>query len=391
MKVKPVLWRYEGHQDGTFSIKLYVYQHRKKRYLTSGLSIRPEHWDDKNGQVKRSFRLAAQYNGELRRMCLEIEDKLLAGKRLDELDQAPQSGSLIEFAGVYIDEVRRGLHDIKLSTCKNYEYARQKLLAYSKFKGLSDLTFDQIDVTFYHEFCNYLQEHHRCNRPGISKHVKNIKKFMNEAAARKLHDSTGHKDPGFRVYKNHSSNKIWLNEKEVAQLEALDLSTQPALERERDRWLLSYYFLMRYSDSVAIRESMVFEKDGKRYLRYSSVKTEVEVALPVKPKAWEILQKYSFKLGSDTNQEANRKLKLIGAMAGLVEETQEGGRRGPKCQFLATHTARRSAATQMYLQNVSLQVIANLGGWKRLETLKLYLRASGLEVALMAHDLDFFK
>jgi hypothetical protein len=45
----------------------------------------------------------------------------------------------------------------------------------------------------------------------------------------------------------------------------------------------------------------------------------------------------------------------------------------------------------MYLQNVSLKLIADLGGWSRIETLKLYLRASGLETAIMATDLEFFK
>ncbi len=148
---------------------------------------------------------------------------------------------------------------------------------------------------------------------------------------------------------------------------------------------------MRWSDSVRIRREWVFKHEERNLVRYSSQKTTTETIIPLKPEAERLLEKYNYNLGKTTNQEANRKLKLIAAMAGITAIDRDGEKEGPKCSFVATHTARRSAATNMYLQNVSLKLIADLGGWSRIETLKLYLRASGLETAIMATDLEFFQ
>jgi len=41
------------------------------------------------------------------------------------------------------------------------------------------------------------------------------------------------------------------------------------------------------------------------------------------------------------------------------------------------------------MQGVPLNFIAKLGGWKKLETLKKYLLASGLDVAMVAAEYDF--
>lgn len=148
---------------------------------------------------------------------------------------------------------------------------------------------------------------------------------------------------------------------------------------------------MCYSDSVRICKEWVFTRDGNKFLKYDSKKTGNEVILPIKPKAWKLLQKYNYDLSGDSNQEANRKLKIIGAMAGIVDVVKEGEKEGPKCSFMASHTARRSAATQMYLQGVSIKMIADLGGWKDFDNLKLYLRSSMMDAAVTAQGLEFFK
>jgi len=394
MTVKAILWKHYVKKNGTCAVKMYVTQSSQELYMNLEFSVNPEDWDDK-GLVRRSHPLSVAMNGIIKKKRLEIEQRLLDGATLDDLSRKEPAGggggSLLKFAEQYIDEVQRGLHDIRLSTCKNYEYCLARLKGYAAHKGMDNIAFEDIDLDFYFGFSAYLQEFHRCNKPGIGKHVKNLKKFMNESAARGLHQNLKHKNPVFRVHKQRISNKIWLNEEDVARLEALDLAAQPALERERDRWLLSFYLVMSYADSIKIRPEMCFEKNESRFLRYQRQKSGAEAILPIKPKAWELMQKHGFRFNGDTNQEANRKLKIIGAMAGLIELVSEGDRTGPKCSFLATHTARRSAATQMCLQGVSLKVIADLGGWKRIETLKLYLLSSGLDTAEMAKDLPFFK
>ena len=103
------------------------------------------------------------------------------------------------------------------------------------------------------------------------------------------------------------------------------------------------------------------------------------------------MQQYNFKLPKTTNQEANRKIKMIAGMAGINTPVQENGVKGPKANFVCTHTARRSAATNLAMQGVPLDFIAKLGGWKNLDILQRYLLATGLDVARISRGYRFFE
>ncbi len=49
----------------------------------------------------------------------------------------------------------------------------------------------------------------------------------------------------FKVQQSKPSNKIYLTEAEIeAIIHALDLSSDPWLEKERDRFLVTYYFFL---------------------------------------------------------------------------------------------------------------------------------------------------
>jgi hypothetical protein len=63
--------------------------------------------------------------------------------------------------------------------------------------------------------------------------------------------------------RRRASSKIYLTTDEIARLEQLDLSARPTLERERDRFLLAYYFVMRFSDVVRIRREWLFRLNNK--------------------------------------------------------------------------------------------------------------------------------
>lgn len=392
MKVKAVLWTYSPQKDGACDVKIYASTKGAKKYYSTGISILPEQWDNAKALVKRSCPGWQSMNAAIQRKMLEVTESLLNNGALPGIEKKTGTeGSLLRFAETYIDEVRKGLHNIKESTCRNYTYTLRRLEQYCERQGKKDLSFADVTVDFYFSFSRFLADEHACGKPGISKHVKQIKKWMGEAVNRKLHQNMDFKEKSFRVYKHTTSNKIYLNAEEIAAIERLELSTMPALERERDRFLVSYYFLIRYSDSVRIKKDFFFQNDEQWYYRNIAQKTGKDTILPVKPAVLKLMEKYNYDLSGDTNQEANRKLKMIASMAGIVAITQEGERKGPKCNFVCTHTARRSAATNLALQNVSLKLIADLGGWERVETLRLYLRASGIEAAKAAKDLDFFQ
>lgn len=393
MNFRTVLWDYLT-KDGTANLKIYVHiPGQGKRYYATQLHVAPKDWDEKKGLVKTSHPLAALYNATLKQMNNELETHFLTGGTLDNFKSggAKDTGSLIKLAELVIGEAERGLLPLKPGTVKNYRATLKRMQQYCKHQDKSDLRFSDIDMDFYRQFSDWLEAHAACRVQGRAKHLKIVKRLMNIGLERGLHRSRGHQDAAFRIVKVRTSTKIYLNVEEIAAMERLDLRAQPALERERDRFLVSYYLLQRYSDTISLRRQFLFERGSARYVRLMQQKTNRECIIPLKPAAWALLERYGWDMNFSSNQQANRALKTIAALAGINETTLQDGRTLPKSQFVGTHTARRSAATNLYLGGASLKVIADLGGWENEETLRIYLRASGLETAILAEGMEFFR
>lgn len=382
MRVRKLLWHYKPNKDGTCMVRIYAYHEGRKKYFHTGISVAPSDWDEKNSEVKKSHPLATRYNAKINGKKLEIEAHLLDGGTFEDMNAG--NGSFLS----YLEEFILQDNGLRSSSLRAYRNLRTRLTEYLKINGRTDITFNDFDKDFYQRYVGFLRENY-CQPVGVGNHVKVIKKLLRKAEEEGLHRNQEYKK--YKVFKGKGSNKIYLTEKEIKRLEALDLSNQPVLEQERDRFLLSYYFLLRFSDVIRINRTMFFEREGKKYLSIAHRKTGTNAVVPVNTKAAAILEKYDYDFSFTANQVANRKIKAVCALANINDQVTEGQRSGPKSQMVGTHTARRSAATNLCLQGVTLKFIADLGGWKETKILMLYLRQSGIDTAIMASDIEFFR
>jgi len=377
---------YHTKKNGTAAVKLCVTHEGERRYISTGLYVLPEHLN-KKGQVVKSHPMARQYNAKIAGLRNEVESFLLEGGRLADFGKKqPKSSSLLGYLADFIDNDK----ELKKSTLGVYRSTLKRLKAYCAWKELNDLAFSDIDREWYYSFSDF-NYNNGCSNAGLGKYIKIVKAVMRAAQERGLHDNLEYQKAYFVTHRSSTSHKIFLTEKEIEQIEELDLSYNPALEKERDRWLLAYYFLMRFCDVVRIDTTNVVDKHKELFLQYVSEKTQIRATIPVSTKAARLLKKYDHDFSFTSNQQANRELKRIASMAGINKVVSQGKHSGPKSQFVTFHTARRSAATNLRLQSASLKTIADLGGWKKLSTLEVYLRASGMDSAILAKKLDFFR
>lgn len=395
MTVKAILWTYEPGKDGKCDIKLYIYHEGKKRHISLGVTVEPKDWDTKAQKVKKTHPLSEVYNALIRKNLLEIEERILTGQGLPQKNGAQGKNpvwTLTSFIEDYITQTLQGAHDHADGTIKNHRSTLKRLQQFETHRG-QPLRFEEIDQSFYTEFLAFVSGRFKLTKTGgFAQHIKNIKKFMSEAKYRGLHNHSGHLDRDFKVLKS-KERKIYLNEDDVRKLERVDLSATPWLDVERDRWLICYYFILRFQDGQDyVKRANFFQMDGKWFFRYTAQKTNIEATIPVNSKAMAILEKYNWEMPRSNNQVSNRKIKTVAAMAGIDDVASENGAQGPKSCFVCTHTARRSAATNLATQGVPLNFIAKMGGWVQLETLRKYLLASGLDVAkVAAGSYEFFK
>jgi integrase len=388
MTIKAVLWTYDPRQDGSCNIKIYLNYKGKKKYIKTPFHVQPKDFDKKKGIVKKSHPNHRGLNARLGGIKMELESQLIANDDMSRVGEVKEE-SLIRFLESYVNDIKNGLTALRKSTGNSYNSLLTRLKQYCDQNYLKDLSFDQIDLIFYEDFKRFLFSK-GCGMVGFGNQIKSLKAVMKLSKEKGLHKNDIYNHHLFKRYRGKLSNKIYLTEEEITSIESLELPFDPGLDRDRDRFLISYYFLMRFEDSRRIRKEHFFQKSGRTYLKYKQQKTGHECILPVKEKAWEILKKRNFDFSFGSNAHSNRNLKTIAAMAQITTEVKQGEITAPKWKFVTTHTARRSAATNLALQNVSIKIIADLGGWRDIDTLRNYLRASGLDSALVAKDLEFF-
>jgi integrase len=389
MNFRILLWTYFVRKNGTSDIKIYLNHQNKKKYFSTGLQVLPKDWDERKEVVRNTHPLASRYNAKIAKMRLEIESHFLEGGTWDNLFNKNANTGLIGLLEEIITEWKEGLLPIKKSTLTNYQSLFTRLRQYQDKTG-TQVTLDGIDMNFYQKFTSFLSTDGNCGLPGIDNHIKVLKRVMNIGLERKLHHNTIHLSSGFQR-KTVKSDKIFLNEQEVAILEETDLSSQPHLKKELDRWLFAYYFLLRFSDLEHISSSNIIDFNGRKFLRYRSQKTQTEATIPVRKRALELMETYNFDFSWGTNQQANRQIKTAIVSAGINDMITQGNISAPKSSFVTMHTARRSAATNLYLSGeFSIKTIADLGGWANIKTLQVYLRCSNMDSAKLAAKSDYF-
>lgn len=411
MGLKVVLWKSQEKlkgEPGSHTIKLYVKSGGSKHaYVGLKLYVKKDDFNKRSGRVKDTHANAALINSKISAAYNRMENLLHSNPNLStkeiiaEYKKSPdaQTGdSVIKFFAQFIKDCENGVRLYKArkrsnATIKSYKTTYNQLKLFRP-----DLTFNQINNAFYNEYTSYLQNERKedgVTMPGldinsVGNRIKNLKLVLREANEAGKYHGFEHTKKYFAVPKEETDS-IYLTEDEIQKIIDLDLSKHPHLQQERDRFLISYFFLFRYSDSIRVDKAMLFENGGRKFFRMRSQKTSVPVILPIKPIALEILERNNYSFQSTTNQQSNEKLKEIGEMAGIENEVLVKNKRGPKWNWITTHTARRSGATHLYLARVDEKMIMMLGGWKKAETLRSYIRVKEEENAMIAADLPFFK
>lgn len=332
---------------------------------------------------------AFEYNSSLVQLRNEIEGLCLRHPSLGAREIVKLIGSkgvdtFLSFFDQFIKDCETGKNNRALSTVKKY---REILSSLKSFGGRTD--FDTIGLQWYNDYTGHLRKAGNAENT-IGNHIKIIKAIMRQAFDLGVSTNVEFQKKYFKK-PSEETDSIYLTEDEIEKWSKCDLSAYDYLQVDRDRFLISYYFLLRFGDSLRFNETN-FYKEGKNvFYRQRAEKTLIETIIPVKPIAFEILKKYDFTFPPTTNQEANWKLKEIGDLSGIKTPTTIGAVTRPKFKFITNHTARRSGATNLYLQGVPDKIIMDLGGWKKLETFRSYIRITRIESAKKALDFEFFK
>ena len=167
-----------------------------------------------------------------------------------------------------------------------------------------------------------------------------------------------------------------------------------ALNLARNKFIVGAYTALRVSDFNHLRN--VHISDG--FFRVTTQKTGAAVVIPIHPNIRKLIDS-GFDISTPiSEQKINKHIKEVARLAGItqpVEATKLVNHRAvvdwwPKCDVITTHTARRSAATNMYKAGIPTISIMRITGHTTEKSFMKYIKITNEENAeLMARNKYF--
>jgi len=257
------------------------------------------------------------------------------------------------------------------------------LKEFFEFLG-KDADFEDLDKQFYSELVNYMIEEKKYSINTYGRAIKFIKTVLHSATEQGYNTKMDYK----LVFKGTSepSDSTYLNEIELENLFKLDLSNDFRLDRVRDLFLIGCWTGLRFSDFTTIKKEDI---NGDR-IRVKTQKTRHKVIIPIHPTVRAIIEKYNFELPpAISNQKFNEYLKEVAIKAEINEPFTKNITKGgksisithPKHDFITSHVARRSFATNAYKRKIEPLLIMAITGHKTETEFLKYLKITDEEKA----------
>lgn len=399
--------------EPTTGRSLIYLQHKYGGYkltFTFGQTIDPKNWNGDKQRVKSNRQttgdgqyslndlldnlekvLLKTYNTELKNGIPEpavLKLKLL--QFLKRQDDEEKQSDFYALADKFIaGEIKFEGADKSKNTTKTYNTVKGHLKAFELAKRYP-VSFDTITLDFYYKYVSYLKENGLAPNT-IAKHIQIIKVFMNEALDLGYTTNVQFKKKKFTA-KWVDSDAVYLSDAELTRLFKHDLSKNKKLEQVRDLFIFGCYVGLRFGDYTNVKPQNIISLDGERFIKMNTQKTGEQVVIPCNQVVLQIFEKYKHNPNqlprSLSNQKFNDYIKEALQDAGMSEKGRlitEPEKELWDC--VSSHTARRSFATNLFLDGFPSLEIMKVTGHKTEKAFMKYIRVSKLDTAkrLSAH------
>lgn len=274
----------------------------------------------------------------------------------------------------------------------NFRTFKERLLAFQIFRK-NKITFGSLDYNFYLELVEFLTYDYKLRRKltdeyglkvsSIGKTINQLRVFIKDRVRRKIVPPIDITD--FKIM-DEETDAIYLSYDEIGKIYNLDLSHDPTLTLYRDMFILGCLTGLRFSDYSTLRGSDL--RNGLLYKKTN--KTDSWVVIPLRKEAVSIFNThYKDTVPTISNPVFNRYIKEIGQLAGISQPVTFSYKKGnkdisvtkPKCQWITSHTCRRSFCTNEYLAGTEISLIMKISGHKTHKDFFKYIRVTQEEAA----------
>lgn len=361
---------------------LRVTKDRKRKYVSLGISVNPEHWDFSKNQPK-----AECPNREYIELLIADKLKEYSAKivELKATNQEFTSTTLVEKVCVNRvnrktvgDLFREHISSLTASGRKSYALSIKQLYnSLIEFNGHLDIPFSEMDIVWLRRYEAFLR------RKGLAENTigirfRTLRSIYNVAIEEDVVSAELYPFKKLKVSKLHQETAKRALSKEDIERVLSYKSTNRYMRFPIDIFAFTYYCGgINFVDIAHLTKANI--TDGR--LIYKRQKTKKLIKIPLQPQAVALIEKYSndesqylFPILSDfhkTNiQQANRIHKVISK---VNERLKQIGKALNLPIALTTYVARHSQATVMKRAGVSTAVIREIMGHSSDRVTQIYL------------------
>ena len=354
------------NKSGNALIQVEAYRNRKKVYISTGIYVNPQQWDNRHNRIIRhphseelnrmleEFILQLQWE-ELKSWKRGVHINLSAFKTISRQNDTEKM-TFLSFGRNWVE------HSLRKDATKKNLLTTLDLL--NNFR--SSIEFEDITYSFLLEFEDFMrQKMYETNT--IAKHMRQLRTFVNEAIKRGYIQPENYPFRKYQIKTTQCKHSFLLPE-EIRKLEKLELSLySKSLMHSLKAFLFCCYTGVRYSDFVLLNEKNIVAIKGEKWLIFRTVKTNTEVSIPLyllfQGKALRLLQEYHQNVNDffhlKSNSSVNKDLKKIGMLAKIEKH-------------FSFHTARHTNATLLIYNGAQITTVQKLLGHQSVKTTQGY-------------------
>ena len=348
------------NKSGNALIQVEAYRNRKKVYISTGIYVNPQQWDNRHSRIIQhphseelnrmleEFILQLQWE-ELKSWKRGVHINLSAFKAISRQNDTERM-TFLSFGRNWVE------HSLRKDATKKNLLTTLDLLNHFR----SSIEFEDITYSFLLEFEDFMrQKMYETNT--IAKHMRQLRTFVNEAIKRGYIQLENYPFKKYQIKTTQSKHSFLLPEE-------MELSLcSKSLTHSLKAFLFCCYTGLRYSDFVLLNKKNIVTIKGEKWLIFRTVKTNTEVSIPLyllfQGKALQLLQEYHQNVNDffhlKSNSSVNKDLKKIGMLAKIEKH-------------FSFHTARHTNATLLIYNGAQITTVQKLLGHQSVKTTQGY-------------------
>ncbi len=386
----------ENKIDNLGEIPLYIriIKDRKTKFISIGVKLKPEYWDDKEQVVKKKHPNSARINAyiaqkvaDAKEVALKLETKkgYVTSKGIKANILGKPAESFTNYFKQYLADLKRkgkiGTHD----------KANATYLKFKKYTNESEIMFDEIDVHFLKKYEYYLKNDLSNTNNTVHSNLKVFRKLFNDAIREEIIEPNLNPFTKFKLSWDKTT-KEYLTEEELTVIENYVIKEGTMMYHHRNAYVFACY-------AAGIRISDLLQLKWSCYdcinLKFQTQKTGEIISVKLPTKAIEIVEYYKkgiekvnpnhyifpfFENGVDYS-DPEFHFKTISSNTAYVNKSLKsikedlGWSKG-----INFHTSRHTWATRALRKGMRIEYVSKLMTHSNIKTTQIYAKVVNSEL-----------